>query len=275
MKAAALLLLLASPALARESVEACRAAYLPSYAAEWRISRGDWDDACAAGRSAPEALRERQRLFIESCVARFPPHAALTAFDVQVQCARGVAGESRLGPPPGEPSAPVPRPKFGTGTGRRLTKALGLARAEHPDACLSAIYACFQCAPLHSDPEPYDSWKFFFYSPATDERHMVVDFDKHDHASLGRDMQAAPFCVQPRVDTADAIETALRGVDEQKGMFIEVGLQTISDKRRTVAWDTQVWERFPDLRGRLLWRVYAQGVNVLIDARSGKVVGRY
>jgi hypothetical protein len=90
---------LAPRAQARESKDACLAAYNADYAANWRLVRAAWDAKCAEGMESGEIIRSHQAAFVGSCVEKFLPGAQKAGFngsDLHAYCARGTSAEEML-----------------------------------------------------------------------------------------------------------------------------------------------------------------------------------
>jgi hypothetical protein len=280
VRAPALLLaaafLLPSPARASEDEAACRSAYSPDYAAVWRLAREDWDKGCAARTRSGDILRDAQRVFMDACVKRFPPRADLPAFEVQVQCARGTVGETRLAPPPPAPSAVVAPRRLGAEAHEYVRRARPLAAGRPADVCFAGFMACLS-ADTQNKAVDCDFWKVYFYGRAKYSPPSTVRVDEHGVPErLKADVHAPPFCIdEPKVTAEQAITIALaNGLEEQKGMFVEVSVLTVSDKRNS-SWEMGVWEKFPQMRGKVVWYVAALGKRILLDPGTGAVLARY
>lgn len=106
---AALLLTLAAPAGAAD----CASAYA-NYEPDWAITRAQWDADCASGQKPADILRSRQQAFMAECAAYYRPFLAkarLEDWNLQVYCAQGAPGESKLSTMTGAPlRRPPPAP---------------------------------------------------------------------------------------------------------------------------------------------------------------------
>ncbi|MDE2292422.1 MAG: hypothetical protein KGL53_10095, partial [Elusimicrobia bacterium] len=181
MKAAALLaLLVAVPARAGD----CPGAYKDEWQAMWRISRADWQKACAKNDDPANLLYSFQRGWIDDCTRRFTDAVVdgkVSADRAQAACAEGVDAADQLAasldipsdkplPPP-----PPPRPPAAEDMGP-VGRALVAARQGwRPDACLAAMcYGYYMAALVQIDPSdraktisapgPLEDYSYYFWS---------------------------------------------------------------------------------------------------------------
>lgn len=229
---AALLAVLAGAAClavpARADRASCSAAYKPSYAVDWEITRAAWESYCAKGYDAADSLRQGQRDSMTSCAARFAPYEAkqkIPPGEAAALCAQGADGRARLAEKTGDraglapaapPSPPTPRRKAGDSEMGPFGKALAVARdAWKPDACFSGLYYAYiqttfipldewtraraAGRPPNKDKTDLEEYAYYFQSPS--------DAVNSYRVSFGDKLEAA-FCYKvDRMDGPDNTDT--------------------------------------------------------------------
>jgi hypothetical protein len=162
--------------------------------------------------------------------------------------------------------------RIGAGSQRLVVTAVKIARKEwRPDAC----FAGFEGQYGGDEAGRQDSSKFFFYAPATGEKNFTVTFNGRGEARWEALGSSPPECIREMsVDSGDAIAIASKnGLEHGPSVRFYLYLVLVADTGLGWGWADSLHRDHPHTRGKTVWVVSAESRTLIIDAKTGKILG--